>query len=228
MRRVKIPGARPAPASKKATTDALVDRLRAAHSSKAGWLDPTLPDLHDVLAAHPEINAPTFLQWLGERMARYRANTAMVDNDTRPSHEREYVERMQGLVRDLRHLLRSSVVPTASGDDLELYYRRLGAGQWPDVAKRLRDDLRHLALALASIDLNDARYVGKPGRPAMMHRDSLLADVVQTLRDVPMKADPARAVAVEILDRCGVPVPLVKHADNTRAVRRAASKAGQK
>jgi hypothetical protein len=221
-------GAKPAPAPKKATTDVFVDRLRTAYSSKAGWLDPTLPDLQNLLASHPEIDAPAFLQWLGERMAIYRANATMVENDTRPQHEREYVERMQAQVRDLRHLLSSSVVPTASECDLALYYRRWRDEQWHDVAKRLRDDLRHLALALASIDLNGEHYVGKAGRPSMALRDSLLADVVQTLRDAPMKADPARAIAAEILDRCGVPVPLVKRADNTRAVRRAASKGGPK
>jgi hypothetical protein len=190
------------------------------------WVDETLPDLVDVWARNPEVDGAALQAWLGPRMGLYRQEVEPAYALPLPEAERQYLAELHSTSDRLRALLRTTTHRPLALDRLHFAAKGMGI-QWQAMCGQLRADLHALAAVALTAEASLRGVQSTRGRKPMLPRDMLLAELVQQLRDTPMKADAARHVASEILERCKVEVPLIKSAYGTRATRRAETR-GQK
>lgn len=173
-----------------------------------GWVDTSLPDLP----------AGLDLDWLGSRLGYYRASE--LARQTTPSREEElrYLRQTADTLRLARKLLAPDELPP-HGDATAFALASKAGVDWLALRRRLRVDLNQAQsmMRLSAAELE--QQPGTGGRPKKHARTALLRAIVDKLRATPMKADPARVIAEQILTRCGVDVPLVKN--DTRALRKA-------
>lgn len=179
----------------------------------AGWVDTTLPDLADLLPAGFD------LDWLGSRLGYYRASE--LARQTTPSRKEElrYMKQAAKTLRGARELFAHQGLPPQGDVTAHAFALKIGV-DWPGLRRRLRADLNQ---ALALVQLSTERLAEHPSRggaPTKHTRKELHSALVNKLRQTPMKADPARIIAEQVLTRCGIDVPVIKDGD-TRAVRRA-------
>lgn len=213
----------PALSRKRAATSGLVaERIRRANDAGAGWSDFSLPDLSDLLSSYPEVQAGSLLPWLARQMARYKASHDAEGARGKPSDDREYIDQLQAATKRLLDLTESCNTPDAVDGKVYLAYRHMARDWFADRAT-LQAELTSLDRAIDLVLLDPDGIQAKAGRPSMGARSELLGAVVEHLRGpgFKLKADAARALAADLLDRCGVPVPLVKGEGETRAIRRA-------
>lgn len=163
---------------------------------------------------------------MGPRLGRYRAQVGQADVNPSPEAERQYLDELEATADRLRLLLTEAECGPLALERLHFTAKGYGR-QWQAMREQLSGDLIALAsVAMTAADSLRGQQAARGRRP-MLARDMLLSELVERLRAAPMKADAARSVAAEILERCRVETPLIKAADNTRAMRRAQGR-GQK
>lgn len=182
------------------------------------WVDDDTPDLEDILARNPDVDSAALIRWLGPRLGDYRSQVAgSVPN---PAAARQYLEELAGTAARMRELLGSTVPDAMAADRLHFTAKDMGL-RWQAMSEQLRLDLACLERVVTGAEARLRGLQAARGRKSARPRDMLLADLVKYLRAAPMKADPARNVATEILVCCGIDTPAIKSADKTDATRRA-------
>lgn len=179
----------------------------------SGFADESLPALSDLLPEGFD------LEWLGAALGDYRTST--LAQDTMPSRKEElrYMKQAAKTLHGARELFAHQGLPPLGDATAHQLALKIGA-DWPGLRRRLRADLNQ-ALALVKLSTERlAEHPSKGGAPTKHTRKELHKALVNKLRQTPMKADPARIIAEQVLTRCGIDVPVIKDGD-TRAVRRA-------
>lgn len=194
--------------------------------ASVGWTDVSVPDLSDLLTPHAEIDGAEFALWLGQKLGYYRASVKATAAKPTAVDERDSAAAVLAAAQALQRAIGGEAMTPLCEAHVYSAARACGA-DWFTFRKNLQMQLQRLQLfvSVAGPALSDLS--SKTGRPSAMARDVLLAAVVERLRQV-MKADPARHLAQQILQRCGVPMPSSPAADKTDAIRRAVRKGGQK
>lgn len=190
----------------------------------AGWVDKRMPDLQDLLGPHPEVDVSQFAEWLGDRLGYYRASTAASGALPSAGEERATAAGLDLAASSLAHALGAGLTPNCDARLTEAAHA-VGA-DWQTFRQGLLMQLRLLRLYTAGASVALDAESSRAGRPPALARDALVAAVVARPR-LHMKADPARHLAQQVLQRCGVPMP-ASTASGTDAVKRAARKGGQK
>lgn len=121
--------------------------------------------------------------------------------------------------------MRSDGMPDLADAELYVAARRSGS-DWSQLKTALATqlDLVQIIALMASSSVADVQ--SPRGRPTMVARDQLLADVIGRM-PTGMKREPARQLAHEILRACGIGTPAVTALDGARAIKKAARR-GQK
>ena len=200
--------------------------------STSWWVSETIPeDVHELVRKDLQDGLPDgsdaeqFCRWLGPELGRYRDALNQRAAVGPIEAEREYVRQLRKSLRQTRGLLNEIGNPLrvrALLADASLHRIAALDGTWREVVQRLGHDAHRLEVLLGEIE-RGLEAPGRRGRKQTGPRDALLAAIVDHLR-TRYSASPsgARALAAQVLRRCGVHAP-----DDDRAVRRAAVR-GQK
>ena len=191
--------------------------LLGEHTNADGgfWVNLAIPDLTGILPS--EMDAVTFHAWFRPCLLRYRSQ--MLERESLPTDELARMALHGQTLKRMEQMLAPGGIPPRARAALAAWARKNDV-DWNSLMDRLERDVAMLAVLAGELTRKGTKERVKRGAKNKAPRDELLATLVERLRDTPLKADVARYLATQILQRCGIQLPAMKGATDSREVRR--------